>query len=39
MILAAWRDALIAAPASFVAGLIVGAWIGGRFTISKHRDT
>jgi uncharacterized protein YneF (UPF0154 family) len=38
LVLATWRDNLEAYPLTFLAGLMIGFWIGGRFTIRKHRD-
>lgn len=31
-------DVLLAAPAAFVFGLVVGFWLGARFDLRKKRD-
>jgi hypothetical protein len=37
-VIAAAREILTAAPAAFLTGLVVGLWVGGRYTIRKNRD-
>lgn len=37
--LATWRDAVALSPLSFLAGVLIGIWLGARFLIiRKHHD-
>lgn len=38
MFLATLPDYILTSPIAFVAGLMVGFWVGGRFIIRKRRD-